>query len=250
MMAHVLRHASLLLGNLIFLLYSRESISELHPWCSIQWNDTDVIRKQVLPSRKEKKAVIETFNQLLAWGEAQVSEANRAKLRMSQHHAPVYHEWSVLLHVQRVIEAAEALRLETGVDARYTAIYHDAGKFVMFDKTLLTCDFFAGHEAISAALAQAHGVNTAAVFAIANHDAAYSPRVGFDARVFAALADGDEDKLRQLVGLCACDAAGKGNTPAQREQRPKIACLLQDVARDSLRDERLAEAVWRLAAGR
>lgn len=184
------------------------------------------------------------------WGEAQVLDANRTKLRMPKHHAPVYHQWSVLLHVQYVIEAAETLRFETGIDAVSAAIYHDAGKFVMFDATLLNYDLFAGHEDVSATLAREHGVDAAAVFAIANHDAAYRKGVDFDPNKFAALAGGDDEKLRQLVGLCACDAAGKGNTPAQREQRPKIARLLEAVARVHVRDEHLAEAVRRLAAGR
>lgn len=160
-------------------------------------------------------------------------------------HAPAYHSYSVLRHMRYVALAAERIKQESGVDAVAAALYHDVAKLGRVrTRDPDDPEKFAGHEEESAARAAADGLPEPVVFAVAHHDAAYRRDVAFDPAAFAAVAGGDPERLRQLVGLCAADAAGKGfRAPGARAQRPKIGELLFRVAATRLDDMRFARVV-------
>lgn len=162
-----------------------------------------------------------------------------------RYHAPHYHSYSVLRHMRFVAEAAARIKQESDVDVVSAALYHDVGKFVCItQRDVDDPEKFAGHEAISAEVALVDGLSEAAVFAIRNHDAAYRADVDFNPALFTALAEGDPERLRQLVGLCAADAAGKGFRAAGAyKQRPEIGKLLYQVAATRLEDVRFARVV-------
>ncbi len=189
--------------------------------------------------------MIRTYHDIEQLARRTIGPARYGLLLDRSYHAPAYHSFSVLRHIRLVIIAAERIRGMCGVDARDAAVYHDLGKLRMF----ATCDVrdadkFDGHEARSAEMAEADGISEAAVFAIRNHDAAYRKDIAFDPSRFVALAPGDVEKLRQLVVICAADAAGKGfRAPGSIKQRPQIAFLLWQVAHLHLEDGKLAHAV-------
>ena len=194
---------------------------------------------------------IRSYQDLEKEGRRIVTGRQYVSLIEHRYHAPYYHSHSVLRHMRFVAEAAARIQQESGVDVMAAALYHDVGKFsCIMERDINDQEKFLGHEARSAEIALADGLSEAAVFAIRNHDAAYRDDVDFDPAVFTALAEGDPERLRQLVGLCAADAAGKGfRAVGAFKQRPQIAKLLHCVAATRLEDVRFAWVVLE-AAGR
>ncbi len=192
--------------------------------------------------------MLEKYEDLVSRGTRLVSPENASALDDPKRHHQLWHQHSVLEHCKLVCLAAFIIQDRTGIAATVAAAYHDLGKFAMFDEVMAgRLQPFEGHEDRSADLAAEDGIPAAAVFAIRNHDAAYRKEIGFDPAKFAALAEGDCERLTQLVALCAADAAGKGWAPGQRRQRPKIARLLRAVAREHLGNQPLAEVAFAAA---
>lgn len=143
------------------------------------------------------------------------------------HHNTKWHQFSLVRHNHRVLEAAHRMLVLTGVNVVVPAAFHDLGKLIQFEMTVNTGDYsFAGHEKLSVQIGQDYGLNCNQLFLIRAHNISYQHRAD---RILSKLCEGDVEKLRHLLAIAACDTAGKGWTNAQHGQRPEAAAKFQQI---------------------
>jgi len=150
------------------------------------------------------------------------------------HHAPQWHQFGVLGHTNAVIVEARRLSEHSGIDIVDLAVLHDAGKIQQFPRAFKLFRLgedparaFIGHEAKSAVLAEALGVDDLSCLVIKHHDLAYLPA---KAQTIVNLLKSSHRSIRKWFLLCAADGVGKGWTENQKAQRPEIPKKFLEVA--------------------
>ena len=153
-----------------------------------------------------------------------------------KYHAPMWHVHGVLGHAYNVWHAAQRFKEICGQDVTAMAVMHDICKFEGFPEAVAIVAkggipdiAYVGHEGASGHFAAEHSFLPAAdITSMSIHHHAYLGSRPYD--IVQALGSEKEAVLRWIL-LCACDAAGKGFTPAQIAQRPAIADKFRNTAR-------------------
>jgi hypothetical protein len=155
-----------------------------------------------------------------------------------QAHAPAWHEYSLLEHIEQTVDAADQIlflsrTLGEETDVRLPMGLHDLHKvkdFIRFCRIGPSCPHYLqyfNHELGSAELAQRYGFNEETCFLIRWHGLAYS---GIKAAKLIDKYGRDRSLLIKLLFVFTCDAYGKGRNAKQLEQIPKIISLIQETA--------------------
>lgn len=149
----------------------------------------------------------------------------------SSAHAPLWHQFPLLQHIDLTIAAAVEVFRQTGIDLVAILALHDLGKIDPFitycqNDTPANHRQYQNHEDSSAKIAAEYGFSPEVLFLLRWHDQAYS---GITPANLLKKCGGDKKRLTKLLLVFACDAAGKGWVPNQQKQRPQIAAFIEEV---------------------
>lgn len=154
-----------------------------------------------------------------------------------QDHAPSWHEYGLLGHMQSVWVVAKELTMISQVDIRRIALLHDAGKIRQFGNAvrmrragLEPHHAYVGHEHQSARIAAQNGMSDMDQRVIAIHHWIY---LGAGATKITDYLLRDQESVKKWLLLCAADARGKGWTENQKIQKPGLEQIIIEVAGDA-----------------
>lgn len=161
-------------------------------------------------------------------------------LRDALLHSPRWHRFSILDHTAKAVEAVRDLSQTVGMEwenAGASMLLHDVGKIL--ERNTKSPDasgrprfHYFDHEAAGAEWLESRGLDPDIAFHVRNH--AEIRNVSTDEIV--ELAEGDPDRLAEMVVVYVADQVAKGNTDDQVESfesmRPKLLDLAQQAGLD------------------